>query len=97
MIRIVKMTFNPSKVDEFLENFKENKNQIRNFEGVEQLELLNDKNNPNIFFTYSVWKSEEYLEYYRNSLLFNDVWAKIKPLFSKKAEAWSVNSIVKLD
>ena len=94
MIRIVKMTFNPGKVDEFLEIFNQNKQHIRNFEGVEALSLLNDKNNPNIYFTYSIWKSEEYLNKYRNSALFNTVWNSTKVLFSEKAEAWSVESII---
>ncbi|MGE0561986.1 MAG: putative quinol monooxygenase [Flavobacteriales bacterium] len=93
MIRIVKMTFAPENVDAFLKNFNENKTLIRNFDGVEHLELFRDKNNPNIFFTYSYWKSEEYLEKYRVSDLFKSVWAKTKPLFSADAEAWSVDSI----
>jgi autoinducer 2-degrading protein len=93
MIRIVKMTFNPEKVDEFLENFNARKNDIRNFEGVTHLELLRDKNQPNIFFTYSHWKSEQHLENYRNSDLFKSVWAVTKPLFSSAPEAWSVDSL----
>jgi len=96
MIRIVKMTFEPSKVERFLKNFEENKHHIRSFKGAKYLELLNDKNNPNIFFTYSVWKSEQHLENYRNSDLFKNVWAATKPLFSKKVEAWSVENIVTL-
>ncbi|MGB0888161.1 MAG: putative quinol monooxygenase [Vicingaceae bacterium] len=96
MIRIVKMTFDPTKVDEFLNNFNDVKEKIRAFEGVEHLELLNDKNNSNIYFTYSVWKDETYLEKYRHSDLFNGVWAKTKPLFIEKAEAWSVENIVTL-
>ncbi len=96
MIRIVKMTFDPSKVDEFLNNFNQVKEKIRAFEGVEHLELLNDKNNSNIYFTYSIWKDDSFLEKYRQSELFKSVWAVTKPLFIEKAEAWSVNSLVKL-
>lgn len=97
MIRIVKMTFREDKIAEFLSNFDKVKHHIRSFNGVERLELLNDKNNANIYFTYSFWKSEQHLENYRNSDLFKNVWAKTKPLFAEKAEAWSVNQIVKLD
>lgn len=93
MIRIVKMTFKEDKVLEFLKIFHQNKNQIRNFDGVEALELLNDKDNSNIFFTYSTWKSEEQLNNYRNSVLFNTLWNSTKVLFSEKAEAWSVEKI----
>ena len=97
MIRIVKMTFQEDKVGEFLDNFNTYKQQIKNFEGVNHLELLNDKSNTAIFFTYSIWQSEEHLENYRKSDLFKNVWAQTKPLFKEKAEAWSVNSIVNLD
>ena len=90
------MTFEPSKVDEFLTNFEQVKEKIRAFEGVQHLELLNDRNNSNIYFTYSIWKSDEYLEKYRHSDLFKSVWAVTKPLFIEKAEAWSVENIVTL-
>ncbi|MDB4533339.1 antibiotic biosynthesis monooxygenase [Vicingaceae bacterium] len=96
MIRIVKMTFNPEKVNEFLANFEEVKHKIRAFDGVKHLELLNDKNKSNIYFTYSIWESEDHLNNYRNSDLFKSVWAVTKPMFIEKADAWSVDSLVKL-
>ena len=69
-VRIVKMTFDASKIDLFLENFNTNKEKIRNFDGCRLLELYRDKNNPSTFFTYSYWVTEEHLETYRNSELF---------------------------
>ena len=95
MIRIVKLTFKPDKVAAFIENFNQNKHHIRNFEGVLHLELLNDKTNSNIYFTYSIWQSEQHLENYRNSALFKSIWEVTKPMFSAKAEAWSVERIIK--
>lgn len=93
MVRIVKMTFEPTKVEEFLKNFNEVKAKIRAFDGVEHLKLLKDKKNTNIYFTYSIWKDESCLECYRQSDLFKSVWAKTKPLFMEKAEAWSVETM----
>ena len=93
MIRIVKMTFLPEKTEEFLKVFNENKAKIASFEGCTHLKLLNDINQPTIFFTYSHWKGTEYLEKYRNSELFAAVWNKTKVLFAAKAEAWSVEEI----
>jgi (4S)-4-hydroxy-5-phosphonooxypentane-2,3-dione isomerase len=90
IIRIVKMTFDPAKVSEFLIIFNESKTFIRNMQGCSHLELWNDLNSKNIFFTYSYWDSEHDLNNYRNSELFGNVWAKTKPLFIAKAEAWSV-------
>ena len=95
-VRIVKMSFNPLKVDEFLANFEAKKRLIREFEGCEFLELYRDKHNTNQFFTYSYWNSEADLEQYRHSDLFKAVWAKTKPLFNAKPEAWSVDKIVSL-
>jgi len=90
IIRIVKMTFAPEKVNDFLKLFTENKSRIAGFEGCTHLELWNDKENPNVFFTYSHWQDESFLEKYRNSELFNTVWGKTKILFSDKPQAWTV-------
>ena len=93
IIRIVKMTFLPEKTAEFLKVFNENKSKIASFEGCTQLKLLNDINQPSIYFTYSHWETPEYLEKYRNSELFASVWNKTKVLFAAKAEAWSVEEV----
>ncbi|MCA0131677.1 putative quinol monooxygenase [Winogradskyella alexanderae] len=97
LVRIVKMSFKPIKVEEFLANFEKNKLKIRAFEGCSFLELYQDRNSSNVFFTYSYWESANALENYRNSELFDAVWAITKPLFNAKPEAWSVNKLVSLD
>ncbi|MCW3085151.1 MAG: antibiotic biosynthesis monooxygenase [Bacteroidetes bacterium] len=94
IIRIVKMTFVPEKVNDFLEIFNTSKLLIRHFEGCTHLELLNDINQPNIFFTYSHWQQESDLNNYRDSQLFAGVWARTKILFNAKPEAWSVTQHV---
>jgi len=96
-VRIVKMSFEPSKIEVFLENFNEKKENIRNFKGCRFLELYRDKQQGNIFFTYSYWETEADLENYRHSTLFKDVWSKTKPLFNAKPEAWSVDKITSLE
>jgi len=90
IIRIVKMTFEPDKVADFLKIFNASKHLIRNMEGCTHLELLNDVNTSNIFFTYSHWQTENDLNNYRTSELFKSVWSKTKILFIAKPEAWSV-------
>ncbi len=94
IIRIVKMTFEPEQVPQFLEVFNESKELIREQSGCSHLELLRDKNSPNVFFTYSYWDDETDLQNYRNSTLFKEVWAKTKILFAAKAEAWSLEQQV---
>ena len=51
--RIVKMEFKSEEVINFLSKFDIVKEKIRAFEGCTFLELYQDKNNKNIFFTYS--------------------------------------------
>lgn len=97
IIRIVKMTFDPERVNDFLEIFNSSKLLIRNFEGCSHLELLNDIRSGNTFFTYSFWESEAHLNNYRNSKLFENVWSETKRLFLSKPEAWSVNQHTVLD
>ena len=90
------MSFAEENIKTFLENFNSKKEYIRNFEGCEFLELYQDQNNSNIFFTYSFWDSDTYLQNYRQSELFKDVWSKTKPLFNGKPEAWSVDKLASL-
>lgn len=92
IVRIVKMTFKPDKVNDFLNVFHTYKTYIRNQPGCTHLDLLNDISNPAIFFTYSKWDAEADLNRYRDSELFKNVWAQTKILFAEKAEAWSVES-----
>ena len=91
LIRIVKLSFKSENIVKFEKIFKETKQYIQDFEGCISLELLQDKTNPNVFFTYSQWADEEYLNKYRNSDFFNSVWRKTKVLFDAKPEAWSVH------
>lgn len=96
LVRIVKMSFHIEKIADFLAMFNEKKTLIRSTEGCNLLELYQDKNNPEIFFTYSYWKSESDLENYRNSNLFKETWAQTKTYFNDKPQAWSVDKKVSL-
>lgn len=84
------MTFKSEEIDSFLAIFEKQKTFIASFEGCTHLELLRDKNNPNIFFTYSYWQDESYLELYRKSDFFRNIWSTVKLKFDAKPEAWSL-------
>lgn len=95
-VRIVKLSFHQEHIPAFLENFEVMKEKIRNAPGNRLLELYQDKNNPDVFFTYSYWESEADLENYRKSELFDGIWSFTKKLFNAKPEAWSVDKLVSL-
>ena len=94
IIRIVRMTFMEEQVEAFQQLFQNTKHLIRQFDGCERLELLRDVKQPNVFFTYSWWKSEEQLNKYRYSELFKNVWSQTKVKFADKPQAWSLTTEV---
>ena len=96
LLRIVKLSISEENIPEFLMIFELNKDKIRNSPGNRLLELYQDKSNPCLFFTHSYWETEEELENYRNSELFNEIWPLLKKLFDEKAEAWSLTKLVSL-
>ncbi|TAI48600.1 putative quinol monooxygenase [Flagellimonas allohymeniacidonis] len=90
LVRIVKLTFKPENISSFERIFENSKKQIVAFDGCSHLELYQDLNKSNVFFTYSIWANQSSLENYRNSTFFQQVWGETKKLFSEKPEAWSV-------
>lgn len=91
--RIVKMTFQHEKLDQFLEMFENKKAQIRGFEGCTHLQLLKNTEKPNVIYTFSNWLNEQHLEKYRNSALFKETWIETKSYFLEKAEAYTLDQI----
>ena len=97
LVRIVKLSIEDQSIEAFLNNFENSKQKIRGFEGCQFLELYQEQHTKNVFFTYSYWNTEDDLERYRHSDLFKGIWAKTKPMFNAKPEAWSVNKLHSLD
>ncbi len=91
LVRIVKLHFHPENLDTFEAVFESVKDKIAGFPGCSGVQLLKEKKEGNIYFTYSHWTSETALNNYRHSSLFKETWAKTKILFSHKPEAWSVH------
>lgn len=91
--RFVKMTFKPEHVQDFKDLFHNTKEFIAAAEGCRHLELLQDSHNECVFFTFSIWEDISFLEQYRESDLFNSVWAKTKVMFADKPQAWSLKGI----
>ena len=90
LLRIVRMEFKKEKVKSFLDYFHQVKEHIRNFPGCHDVQLYQDAEKENVFYTYSLWESQEALENYRNSTLFKNTWRQVKPWFSAKAMAFSL-------
>ena len=97
LIRTVRMTFRKDEVANFLKVFNESKTKIRNFPGCTHLDMLKDYHTDNIYLTYSFWENADALENYRNSKLFEGVWAKTKVLFKDKPLAFSSEKVERVE
>ncbi|TGE14619.1 putative quinol monooxygenase [Hymenobacter elongatus] len=90
LTRVVRMTFLPERLPEFLQIFHSSKDKIRQMPGCQHLELWQDADAPHIYCTYSHWDSAAALNAYRQSELFGQVWPATKALFAAPAVAFSV-------
>jgi len=93
MYRIVRLQFLPEHCQAFLTVFEDRRARVVGFNGCRSLKLMNDAQNSCVFYTFSCWESEAALEAYRTSEVFQTLWYVIKPWFSEKAQAWSMNPI----
>jgi len=91
--RIVKMKFQEKYIEDFKKFTNDIKSIIQNQEGCIHLDILQDASEPDIFFTYSRWNSENDLNNYRKSDFFRNIWPKTKEWFADKPEAWSLENI----
>lgn len=95
--RFVKLKFARRDIANIKTLFEEIAPKVRGFQGCEYLEILYDIRDSGKVVTYSHWKSEEHLEAYRNSEVFQSFWSKVKPGFVKPAEAWSMHREILLN
>jgi hypothetical protein len=93
IVRIVKMHFQKDRVADFETMFQDIKKSIRQQPGCTLLELYQDADDSQCFFTYSYWNSEADLNNYRHSALFQEIWPKTKAMFDEKPTAQTVNKI----
>jgi len=97
LVRIVRMTFHPGAVDDFIAHFDEVSPHIRAFPGCLHLELWRDARYPNICTTYSHWDSKDALNDYRHSDLFADAWREAKSKFAARPIAQSYTPMRTVD
>jgi len=90
IIRLVKLKFAQDHRDDFVTLFNERKEKIESQQGCHSVRLFNDIKDKTVFFTYSIWDSENDLNNYRHSEFFKETWARTKSMFNGKPDAWSV-------
>ncbi len=81
------------KREAFLEVFENHRQAMRTVPGCLHLELWQELHDRAAVTTYSIWQSEKDLENYRNSKLFQEVWATVKPWFAASAQVQSLTKL----
>ena len=89
LLRIVKMEFDPARLEAFDHLFACVQAQIQAMPGCRQVRLLKEHGDEPIRTTLSWWEHESNLHAYRKSALFGEVWPKTKAMFSAPPVAWS--------
>ncbi len=90
LLRIVRMSFKPELVSDFLAMFEQVKPKIEAMPGCSGVELKQDLHLAHVFYTLSHWESEAHLNSYRNSALFAKTWAETKARFNEAPQAFSL-------
>ena len=93
LIRLVRMTFHPERVPDFLALFADARPKIAAQPGCLHLALWQDTRYPNVFTTHSHWDDADALDAYRRSDLFRTTWARTKPLFAAPPVAHSQEEV----
>lgn len=91
--RIVRLSIAPEHKAAFITLFYTTYDSIRHYKGCHHLELFEDTREAGVIITLSLWESEDALDHYRSSDLFNGTWSKVKPLFSAPPIAFSMKRL----
>ncbi len=89
LARLVRMRFQPDKVDTFLTLYEAARPIITAQPGCHNVRLVRQSDDPVAFATWSLWEDAAALEAYRTSPFFVEFWPQVKALFQQPAEATS--------
>lgn len=79
--------------DDFVKYMNSIKNEFTNIEGCKQLEVLQDKYNNDIYFIYTIWKNDRFLNKFRKSKFNKEFWNKVNEMSISAPQVWSVENI----
>lgn len=93
LARLVRMHFQPDKVDEFLALYAVAYPVISAQPGCFSVQLVRQQDDPSAFATWSLWQDAAALEAYRTSAFFLEFWPQVKALFRQPAQAISFDAV----
>ena len=89
--RIVRLTVKDAAAKEAFQEIYRSRNPYKNgVPGCREVKVMQDVNDDDVYYTVSIWDSNDDLEAYRNSDYFAKTWPMVKAQLSKRAEAFSM-------
>jgi hypothetical protein len=93
ILRVVKMVVDQNKIDIF-NNFMSNlSTEKEGMDGCVHHDFFSNKQFRNVFYSYTIWESEKYLNKYRKSMLFKEVTTTLRSLCLSEPAAWTVENV----
>ncbi|MBE9467115.1 MAG: antibiotic biosynthesis monooxygenase [Bacteroidetes bacterium] len=91
--RIIKFRIAPANTDVFKQFIALIKKDFSTIKGCKNREILNDKEDKDVYFMYTIWESEFKLNQYRKSELNKTLWTKLNQWSVKEPQAWTVENV----
>lgn len=93
ILRIVKMEVDDTRID-FFENFMNNLSEEKlTLEGCLHHDFFCEKDNRNMYYSYTIWQSEKFLNKYKKTDLFKEVTRTLRHICIKEPIAWTVENV----
>lgn len=87
------MTVKEQYIDSFRKRVPVISNEVRRVSGCMHNDIFRDRNNDNIFYSYTIWSSEEDIERYLKSMYYKEIWGDIWDYFKKEPMAWKIDNM----
>ncbi len=93
ILRVVKLKVDPRKMEAFqlfMENLHDEKLRLN---GCLHFDFFNERQNPNIFYSYTIWEHEKFLKQYKKTDLFKEVVQTLRELCIDEPQAWTIQNV----
>ena len=92
--RVVRLTLkDDASINAFQEIYRSRNPFTKGVKGCREVKVLKDVDHDDVYYTFSIWDSNEDLEAYRQSNYFAETWPMVKAQLAKRAEAFSMTEI----
>ena len=93
IIRVVKIPIKDASINSFIKRIPIISNEVRRVSGCIHNDIFRDKMKENIFYSYTIWNSDEDIEKYLGSQYYKDIWGDLWDYFEGTPKSWKIDNI----